>query len=36
MATSPVVTGYVRAIKAGLKTLEEVPEKYRAEVAALL
>lgn len=33
---NPIVIGYARLIKAGLKTLEDVPEKYRAEVAALL
>ena len=33
---NPIVLGYVRTIKAGLKMIDDVPEKYRAEVEAEL
>lgn len=33
---SIVAQAWARSVKAGLKTIEDVPVKYRAEVEALL
>ena len=33
---NPIVLGYVRLVRIGLKALDDVPEKYRAEVDAAL
>lgn len=33
---NPIIIGYARLVKVGIKSIEDVPEKYRQDVIELI